>query len=104
MKGSLSLQSLGSCEGTDPMQVPPSLLTVWPRKCAFIVEEILQTENAYVMSLTETVKVQEAALCLCVCGCAVVWFEAHLNMFGNSCHNTEVFTLEICHRRSVFTK
>ena len=41
---------------------------------------------------------------LCVCGCAVVWFEAHLNMFGNSCHSTEVFTLEICHRRSVFTK
>lgn len=73
MKGSLSLQSLGSCEGTDSMQVPPSLLTVWPRKCAFIVEEILQTENAYVMSLTETVKVQEAALCFCVC-VDVQWF------------------------------
>lgn len=69
-KGSPSLQSLVGCESTDSMQVTPQLLAVWPRKCAFIVEEILQTENAYLMSLTETVKVREQ-LCAEVYGCAL---------------------------------
>ena len=77
MKGSPSLQSLGSCEGTDSMQVPPPLLTVWPRKCAFIVEEILQTENAYVMSLTETVKVRTRSSFVLVC-VNVLWFGVKL--------------------------
>ena len=55
-------------------------------------------------SLRQSRYKKQLCACVCVCGCAVVWFEAHLNMFGNSCHNTEVFTLEICHRRSVFMK
>lgn len=67
MKGSPSLQSLGGSEGTDSVQVSPQLLAVWPKKCAFIVEEILQTENAYLMSLTETVKVQEAVVAEVYC-------------------------------------
>jgi hypothetical protein len=36
-------------------QVSEYLLDSWPRKCAFIVEEILQTEKTYVDSLHETV-------------------------------------------------
>ena len=41
------------------------LLAVWPKKCAFIVEEILQTESAYFASLNEIVKVREVVVLRC---------------------------------------
>ena len=50
------------------IEVPERLLASWPRKCAFIVEEILQTEKTYVNSLQEIVNVS-CLHCVCVDTC-----------------------------------
>ena len=73
LKGSPSQHSLDSQEGTDSVLESPrdQLLAVWPKKCAFIVEEILQTENAYFTSLNEIVKVRtrgEEGSCVSMAG------------------------------------
>ncbi len=47
-----------------PTFVREELLEAWPEKCAYVVEEILQTEEAYLNALEGLVKV-----CVCVCVC-----------------------------------
>ena len=52
-----TIPSQGSVDSMASNFVREELLDVWPDKCAYVIEEILQTEEAYVKALADIVKV-----------------------------------------------
>ena len=63
--------SVGSMSSSSPELVREDLLEAWPVKCAYVVSEILQTEEAYLQALDDIIQVRVCA-CVCVCVCVCV--------------------------------